>query len=245
LADASLTLTRKYIVFNEARKLEVLQGLLSGYTPLHGDTPLPLNVVTAVGKNMVVKHWLEVRKPRAKPKAATDGMSGAHIQEVSDEEDVDDTSALEKGAGSAAATADWLKNADEVLRHATVAGTDAALSVGVLAGELASRVAEAREEASARVEEAKEAASVSHGQAMAGVAFLQGQVSTMAKEVNQVSFRLLNAMHHTVHMRHWGRSGTLLDTLLDTHGCGHDYAGICRVCPVIWAYSTLKCHNFC
>ena len=30
-------------------------------------------------------------------------------------------------------------------------------------------------------------------------------------------FRLLNAMHHTVHMRHWGRSGTLLDTLLDTH----------------------------
>ena len=25
-------------------------------------------------------------------------------------------------------------------------------------------------------------------------------------------FRLLNAMHHTVHMRHWGRPGTLSDT---------------------------------
>ena len=44
-------------------------------------------------------------------------------------------------------------------------------------------------------------------------------------------FRLLNAMHHTVHMRPWGRPVALLDTLLDTHECGHDYAGICRVCP--------------
>ena len=55
-------------------------------------------------------------------------------------------------------------------------------------------------------------------------------VATMVNTHEQC-FRLLNAMHHTVHMRPWGRHVTLLDTLLDTHECGHDYAGICRVCP--------------
>ena len=69
-------------------------------------------------------------------------------------------------------------------------------------------------------------------------------VATMVNTHEQC-FRLLNAMHHTVHMRPWGRPVALLDTLLDSHECGHDYAGICRVHAQIWAYSTLKRHNFC
>ena len=204
LAD-TLTLISNSMALNDSRRLEVLLGQMSGYTPMQGDPAPPVSVVIATGRRVKLKHWLPVRRAKVTP--AVSLASKTNVQEVSSEDEVHVTApwlvhaeeqlraseALRRQTEAAAAAeaeafseglaskVEERLRASEAQQHRSEA--EAAAEAEAFAEELASKVDIVRTEANAQVTEARSAASQEYANAMAGISFLKDKVGAMSVDV--------------------------------------------------------------